>query len=787
MKKIFTSILALLVISLLFISCDLLAAIWGEILSPIDKIYLYTLDDNGRETQTLSIYEDGWREVNYEISYSSESDYSCDVEVYSDNEEVATVEWSSATVYGEGKIKVYGISKGECTVTMKSKDYENEYASVKVIVNEKPLKFKTKSIQLDKGNPDKKTATLEFTNTTGNNVTLSSSNTYYATVAKSGTNKALVTAVRTGTAEITVKTYDNNNNWSDICTVTIVDSSNSSVTITNGYNIPSDFYPGKEFTLEASVNAGTGISKDITWASDNKDIVSVDANTGKIKALKEGSTKIYAYLSDNKNIYDCIEVNVSAIPTPANQFFWGKWTRMDKGTTYIVEETYVLYDGKEYKIKSSDDKTLVVVGLGTFAKDSENVIKWHDEQYDVDIPFYRQGGTNLKYKVRVVGFEDVISGNSSINVSRAAGSGLESTGKKNLKVKGQSERYSTYTDEGTTDENGEVELTAPVQGDTQTLTITDDDGSITVVSGLKIENDGVNMGTIPLVKKNEYSLKITGSVADSAKTNGYLYAKNNTNRKYPLVLTISNISEEKSEPSTAVISCSDNNVAIKMISTNVSNYINDDGNIAVNIPTMKPSATLSIQVEISYESLSSSYKDVELDVRVKNEETGRAWIDYVPLRFFAGDMPISIAAKPMLANAKAALNGFVIYPDGNSKFFTVSEKSSTTLYVPVFGNGHKYEMVFSGATVTGNLEESTEMLYTVVLDSETAIALQDSGFSAANKFGEPNNKETEAFDINKYFTEQGFSDKKDFEAYLKEGDIDFYLFETDSSSTTVHN
>ena len=282
-------------------------------------------------------------------------------------------------------------------------------------------------------------------------------------------------------------------------------------------------------------------------------------------------------------------------------------------------------------------------------------------------------------------------------------------------------------------------MTAPVQGDTQTLTITDDDGSITVVSGLKIENNDDFMGTIPLVRKNEYSLKITGFVADSAKTNGYLYAKNNTNRKYPLILTISNISEVKSEPSTAVISCSDSNVFTKMISTNISNYL-EDGNIAINIPTMKPGATLSVQIEISYEQLSYGYKDVELDVRVKNQETNRAWIDYVPLRFFAGDMPISIAAKPTIIpdNFTPALNGFVIYPDGNSKFFKVSEKNSTTLYVPVFGSGHKYEMVFSGATVTGNLEDSTEMLYTVALDSQTAIAVRDSEFSAANKFGEPN-------------------------------------------------
>lgn len=800
MRKIFTSIFVLLGISLLFISCDLLA----DILSPIDKIYLYTLDDYGNETTTLSIYEEGYQDLSYEITYYSEYTTSCDVEVYSSDESVATVDWDSGTVKSEGCIRVYGKGEGTCTITMKSTKYSNEYASVEVNVKAKPLKFKTHNLRLDKGNPEKKSATLEYINTTGSRVYLyigsSYSNTsYYADITEKGTNSYLIEAKRAGSFSITIKTSDAK--WSDICTVTIDDSSNVSVTITNGYNIPVDLYPGQdpeykhEFQLEASVFVGTsGISNDIFWYSENPSIVSVNAETGLIKALSEGTTKVYACLSYNKSICDYVEVKVKAVPIPANPFFWGKWVRMDTGTTYTVEETYLLLNNIKYGIISSDKVQLTVETLGKFTKDSENIIKWHDDSYDVDVPFYRQGGKDLKYKVRVVGFEDEISenGNANIFVSRAAG---ESTGKKNLKVKGQSERYSTYTtDEVLTDDNGFVDLTAPVQGDTQTLTITDDDGEITVVSGLKIENDGVFMGTIPLVKKNEYSLKITGSVPDSAKTNGYLYAKNNTNRKYPLALTISNISEIKSEPATAVISCSDTNVFLKILSTNISNYINDEGNIAVNIPTMKPGATLPIQFEVAYESLSYAYKDVELDVRVINEYKNRTWVDYVPLRFFAGDMPISILAKPTIIrdDFTPALNGFVIYPDGNSKFFTVSENKSTTLYVPVFGMGHKYEMVFSGATVTNQISDSTEMLYTVNLDSTTPSPIVDSAFSAANKFGEDykgvnNNSEATAFDINEYFAEQGLSDKKDFQAYLKENDIDFYLFETHSNSTTVHN
>ena len=169
-------------------------------------------------------------------------------------------------------------------------------------------------------------------------------------------------------------------------------------------------------------------------------------------------------------------------------------------------------------------------------------------------------------------------------------------------------------------------------------------------------------------------------------------------------------------------------------------------------------------------------------IEVKNMNTKRVWSDYVPLRFFAGQMPITITTTNVIYNDKASLNGFLIYPDGNSKFFAVPDKSSKILYVPVFGNTDKYayKMVFSGATVTGNLDESTAMAYGVKFNSTEAVTPNLQNWEALYDFGENingknNNDESNAMPI-----------EADFEAYLEEGDIDFYTINVKSESKKVY-
>jgi hypothetical protein len=191
---------------------------------------------------------------------------------------------------------------------------------------------------------------------------------------------------------------------------------------------------------------------------------------------------------------------------------------------------------------------------------------------------------------------------------------------------------------------------------------------------------------------------------------------------------------------------------------------------------MKSGATMTIQLNVSYADLIENYEDTEILIEIKNMKTKRVWFDYVPLRFFAGQMPITITTTNINLNKESSLNGFLIYPDGNSKFFAVPEGEQKTLYIPVFGTKKdSYKMVFSGATVSGNLSETTAMCYKVLFNTETGVLPNLKNWDQMYDFGENNDEEDKATLI-----------ENDFEAYLEEGDIDFYKINVKSDSKTVY-
>ena len=87
--------------------------------------------------------------------------------------------------------------------------------------------------------------------------------------------------------------------------------------------------------------------------------------------------------------------------TPAARFFWGTWIRMDNGTHYkVYEDTVKQEDGGAiyYVSPSSTTERMVVSGLGTFTKESDSVIM------NGSIPYFRKGGANPSYRMRLVGF-----------------------------------------------------------------------------------------------------------------------------------------------------------------------------------------------------------------------------------------------------------------------------------------------------------------------------------------------------------------------------------------------
>ncbi|MCQ2586534.1 MAG: InlB B-repeat-containing protein [Treponema sp.] len=426
--------------------------------------------------------------------------------------------------------------------------------------------------------------------------------------------------------------------------------------------------------------------------------------------------------------------------TPSPSFFWGTWIRMDNGSEYYIDEKKVVTENKEFQIdaKNSDSSTLKIKNMTEFEKQSDSVI------INDGIPYFRKGGTDLKYTLKLVGFDNVI------NSSFRAASGTSLGG---VKAKGQSGKYPSYTDENISDDSGEITLISKTVDDENTVTIDTGDG-VVVIPGIKIGNDGDFAGTIPLVGKDDYVLKITGEIPEEEKTDGYLYGNNF--KSYPMKLSIKNVSEVTSAFSVCTISSKDPNLII------TSNEPIKEG---IAISTMKPGAEKVIDINVLYKSISAGYVDAQIDIQIQNAKTGLSWVDCVPLRFYKGLTPITVSAINTENNIISALNGFVIYPDGNSQFFQVPHNSYNTIYVPTFLKDDNYLLAFCGATVEGNLSESTEMFYTVNCGSSEAQYPVTTGADAIRYYGygEPNETEDNAFFASKFF-----------QAYLEEGEIDYY-------------
>ncbi len=426
----------------------------------------------------------------------------------------------------------------------------------------------------------------------------------------------------------------------------------------------------------------------------------------------------------------------------ASEYFWGTWVRMDSGTEYEVLETKVVQDKNSYNITSSNETSLEVQNLGMFTKKSDSVMVCNN------IPYFRKGGANLEYSLKLVGFT---------SSARSAGTAM-----RGVKGTGKSSKYKKFKSEAESDDDGNIKLTAPTANDVQTVEIENGNERV-IVSRLNISNAGDYMGTVALVGKDDYNLKITGTISDDQKDNGYLFGNNA--KTYNMQLTITNISDNNCSSSGCSIESEDPNLILS----------SDTKLQGFTISTLVGGATKTINLSLVYGEITKPYVDTGITVTIQNPFTGQEWKDYIPLRFFKGTIPITIAAKNPENNKNAALNGFVIYPDGNNQFFAIPNNSRKAVFVPTFGSKKPYMLVFSGATVTSQLDNSTEMFYTVEpasLSSKEVIT--DGNLDEVlpyMTFGGENHSEDTAYKVT-----------TGFEAYLREGEIDYYSITADSDT-----
>lgn len=142
----------------------------------------------------------------------------------------------------------------------------------------------------------------------------SSANPNVATVTYTSTS-AVITGISAGTTTVTLNQYYNGSYNTVTVTVYVTGSSSSgnSGSTAGGINFKSSAVSvtkGKRYSLKGmTVNGSTVSASDLLWVSADEDIITVDANTGKFKAVGRGSTLLIAVTKDAKNI-GSITVNV---------------------------------------------------------------------------------------------------------------------------------------------------------------------------------------------------------------------------------------------------------------------------------------------------------------------------------------------------------------------------------------------------------------------------------------------------------------------------------------------
>ena len=170
------------------------------------------------------------------------------------------------------------------------------------------VSLNTSTLNLIEGGTDTLTATVEPNNATNRNVTWSSDNPSVATV-----NNGVVSAVSEGTATITVTTVDGG--YKDTCPVTVTAAP---VPVT-GVSLNKDSLAlgvGDSETLTATVAPANAANQNVTWASSDTSVATVDA-AGKVTAVGAGTATITVTTVDGGKTAACTVTVRPDIP-PAN-------------------------------------------------------------------------------------------------------------------------------------------------------------------------------------------------------------------------------------------------------------------------------------------------------------------------------------------------------------------------------------------------------------------------------------------------------------------------------------
>lgn len=209
---------------------------------------------------------------------------------------VATVVWSSsdeavAVVNDEGEVT--GIAPGEAVITAA---VDQETATCKVVVTAlKPEKIELgpATARIEKGTTLELQLVVTPSEAAPSDVKWESSNKQVASVAD-----GVVTALSEGKTTITVKC--NGGELAAVCQVEVVEVGAADKVLVSQIQMPGSLKlnEGEESKLEVVVLPEDATDKSVTFSSNNTECVTVDPQTGVVKAIKPGSATVTARAND---------------------------------------------------------------------------------------------------------------------------------------------------------------------------------------------------------------------------------------------------------------------------------------------------------------------------------------------------------------------------------------------------------------------------------------------------------------------------------------------------------
>ena len=228
-----------------------------------------------------------------------------------DNATNKNVTWSSgnediATVDNGGKVTAQGV--GETMITVTTEDGQKTAECVVTVIEKsdpEPEEIPVESVELDVQNVILKigetttlTATITPDNATNKNVTWSSENEDIASV-----NNGIVTAVGPGETMITVTTEDGEKTAE--CTILVIEPEPEEIHVEkvelNLQDISLEI--GEKATLVAVITPNDATNKNVTWASEDENIASVEE--GIVTAIRPGETTITVTTEDGEKTAEC--------------------------------------------------------------------------------------------------------------------------------------------------------------------------------------------------------------------------------------------------------------------------------------------------------------------------------------------------------------------------------------------------------------------------------------------------------------------------------------------------